>query len=171
MHLWAYIDQTPLQKSTRRPVQNSSVLPGCLKGLGHQMNIFLKANKIKSVLLYMHKVPACFFEIKFLFQLFFAPIGWFSTCGHSWPIFETILKDHRRVWVSRNKLPEEGYWLLERFSQFVSDIIEKGRNFVYYFHHRKTAKYCENHQCSFKKYLRLCSRPTNKNIHLVTLSL
>ncbi len=67
---------TTSSEGTRRPIQNSSVLPGCLQGLGHQVSIFLKANKTKSVLLYeyMHKVPACFFEMKFLFQLSFALI-------------------------------------------------------------------------------------------------
>ncbi len=77
----------------------------------------------------------------------------FSSVNSLWPSGQ--FPKHRRLseQLSESKAAIESQnSSLEGFSQLVCDFIEASRNFILHFLHKKTAKNCENHQRSLKKY-------------------
>ncbi len=92
-----------------------------------------------------------------MFQISFALIGRFSLVYIQWRLseqfsgsqaaFETTFLSHMRLSESRIMLPELGHWFFTEVN-----FIEASKSFSLNFLHKKTAKSCENHQSSFKKY-------------------
>ena len=96
-----------------------------LKGLCHQLNIFLKAYNMKSVLSF----------------------------ANSFYIFSLLSSREKSIWRFCLLLWKRLLIIkVVHNSQLVSDFIEANGNFILDFLHKKTTENCENLKRSFKKY-------------------